>query len=227
MQLPVLNSACELCELHTFTRNRCLPTQTPTGESIESLDSTKNTIVIVGQNPGLNEDLELRAFSPNGDSGRLVRSGILPHLPNPHNILLTNTARCFSPSSVTVKDKCYSACTKTYLIPELTWLSEHTLQLFVIALGSPAARHLANALKPPGASSKKITFNDLKKTQGVELPLPNGRTLHLYTTNHPAAALRNPNTLKTISVHLAQALRHMRGIRIARTVVTLVHPFNP
>lgn len=186
------------------------------------------TLLIVGQNPGFNEDQEDQPFSPNGDSGKIVREAIIPLFPEDMAVYLSNTARCYTPPDATIKDKCYATCARTYLLPDLLALSEASDHLFVLALGAPAARHIAALLSMGQVrGSKKLTLNDLKKTQGVQLPLPNGRVIQLYVTNHPAAALRNPNTLKTISIHLSQALRHISGIRIPRTTPHIVQPFMP
>jgi uracil-DNA glycosylase family 4 len=153
---------CTLCPLHRDAYTVC----------VASRGSETPTILIVGQNPGKEEDLNGQAFV--GKSGRLLDAMLADAGFSPDEYRLSNAVRCITPDNRAPLPKEIAACS-THLEAEITALRPQV----IIALGEVALR----ALVGPRA---------LSSVRGQELEL-HPRFAHrcpVFATYHPSWVLR-------------------------------------
>jgi DNA polymerase len=193
MPLPVLNRnpSCDACPLHQFARTVCVPSvvllapENPTG-----------VLVVVGQNPGHQEDATGEPFV--GPSGAVLRNRYLPALLRAHPgllVILTNAVRCGPSPDIPAKPR--KVCPALYLRPELDAIAATypSLPRAVLAVGAIAVEGVARVADLPPLLRQ---FKTAVRTQPI--PLPGGWTL--FATYHPAFYLRDNTCADSIANHL-------------------------
>lgn len=183
------NPNCKACPLYRDARNVCIDGETRGDGPPEFL--------IVGQNPGHNEDRENRPFI--GESGEkltemLQKAGI-------KNYRVTNAVRCYTPKNRKPTTGEIKAC-RQYLIDELR---EHSEIPLIIPLGDVPLRSLTGA---GGITAKR----------GHEIPLhrdfvvPDSQeSPRLLPTFHPAYVNRTPGIEPTVVGDFRRARKVLAG----------------
>lgn len=171
--LPVLydgNPACELCPLHSAydPEHRCIPGR-PVGKR-----HPKKVVLVLGQSPGQAEDNEDKVFV--GPSGDLLNEGMAAA--GIKDFFVTNSARCFIKSGVSIKPAWLKAC-RGYLLGDFERLGfgqDDGVERYILALGNSALMSTLKRANVLEAEGKEQWSEDL---QAWVFPL-----------RHPAAVLR-------------------------------------
>lgn len=163
--LPQLSS-CTLCPLHTVARSigiglHYLPFSLPPSP-------TTPILLIIGQNPGNNEDREGTPFI--GKSGHILQLAyIRAHNLHLHaSIYLTNICRCYHRDGDGPTNSHYRAC-RPHLLTDLSHLLDGRgpSSLTILTLGAPATTHTYALLGRP-----RVTLASALTHQGASLPCP-------------------------------------------------------
>ena len=216
LNLPQLlppNPTCRECELGNDTLNN---PGVPTIHVPESLPKEPNNpcLIILGQNPGFQEDRENRPFI--GKSGDFVRRTILNHeglnLNATHTIYLANVARCCSPAGFNIKVSSYNTCWSLHSEIDFNRIiAHHNSHIRVIALGKPASIRVYQLVHPKKSPGTKIQdYFNCNGTLGAHHTL--GKQLKLFFTFHPAAILRENKLAIPYSDHLELIKRHITNV---------------
>lgn len=216
---------CVLCPLHaTVVRNVCIG-----GFHVAlSREPGPNTpaVVVLGQNPGYNEDLEALPFI--GDSGHVLHNAYLgacaPAFNDLASIYVSNVVQCSTPSNTLPNWRSsIGPCFAAHTLPLLQSIVCSHLTIF--ALGAPAADATLRLLT---GTKKKIAQESAFKLNAtlVESPLL-GRPFTFVATYHPAYFLRFPNVLHEIKHHINQLHMHLLGLTPVVSRPHVVEPFAP
>lgn len=170
------NANCALCGLHAGARTVCIP-----GDGPRDAD-----ILVVGQNPGQQEDRYGKPFI--GPSGKILKPQLAKAGLGP-KIRYTNVVRCLTPGNREPTAKEIKAC-KPYLDAEIKLIDPK----YIVPLGALATKALAKA-KVTTAHGQMI-----EKDDRIICP-----------TYHPAATFRDPSKLKVIQQDFARLKRHIDG----------------
>lgn len=211
MQLPVLGShpGCTACELHSQSPG--IPKTVGMATTIfPSLPATPETpaIVVIGQNPGQNEDAQGEPFV--GFTGRKVRLGYLPG-PKLHEvatIYLTNAVRCFTVGNGEPPTKSLSACAP-HTVQDLEEIAAFHSTTYVLCMGAVAIKSFLKFMTAQAAA--KATQKDAFRLNGLEFPLPSGRLVRFYGTYHPMAAEHQRHLRMVIVDHISMLAAHIRN----------------
>ncbi len=126
-------------------------------------------IVLVGEGPGENEDLEGRPFV--GRSGKILEDAMNRHGILRGDVLITNTVKCRPPGNRDPAPEEMEAC-RGFLVSELRDAR------LVVALGKSAVRDLTGYDGPMAAVANKVLKVDF-----------GGREVDVLPTYHPAATI--------------------------------------
>lgn len=183
LSLPALSDtilACQRCGL-CETRQHAVP-----GDGVD-----KPTILIVGEAPGEQEDLQGKPFV--GRSGQLLDNMLhaIGHARDT-TVFITNVVKCRPPANRNPRDEEILAC-EPYLARQIEMLAPKA----ILAMG----RFAAHALLKSEAPLQKLR----EHTHTLEL---GGQSLPVVVTYHPAYLLRRP-----VDKRLAwEDLKRLRGL---------------
>lgn len=153
--------ACSLCEQRTH--------------AVAGEGNTHPSVLIVGEAPGEQEDIEGRPFV--GRSGQLLDNMLQAiQLDRFEQVFITNVVKCRPPANRNPREDEISACSP-YLLRQIELLRPTV----VLAMGRFAAHALLNTKEP----LQKLRQETQKVTAG-ENPIP------VVVTYHPAYLLRRP-----------------------------------
>jgi DNA polymerase len=159
-------SACKKCVLDS------LRTNTVPGEG-----HPKARIMFVGEAPGADEDAQGRPFV--GAAGRYLDRIIAACGIRRQDVFIANVLKCRPPHDREPRPEEIIAC-----LPFLREQVEIIGPQVIVALGYHAARTLLNTNSPIGQIRGHFH----------EYPLPDGRSVKVMPTFHPAHLLRNPTS---------------------------------
>lgn len=174
--------SCTLCPLHADALTVCVR---PRG-------ATQAKILIVGQNPGREEDMAGEAFV--GKSGKLLDGMLADAGFAPDEYRLTNTVRCVTPKNRAPLPSEIAAC-NVHLRAEITAMCPDV----IIAMGDVALKAL-------------IANTMLANARGKAFPLrpEYGHACEVFVTFHPAYVLRVPMARNTVVVDLRRVRDRFR-----------------
>lgn len=172
------NANCTECPLHAQARTVCI-----NGDGPKNAD-----ILVVGQNPGQQEDLKGRPFI--GKSGHVIKTQIAKAELDNLRVRYTNVVRCVTPGNREPTAKEIKAC-RPYLDAEIARVSPK----YIVPLGGIATKAIAKHAKITTAHGQFI-----EDAGRVIMP-----------TYHPAASFRDPSKLTVISQDLDRLRRRMDG----------------
>ena len=174
------NANCKLCPLHAGARTVCIPGDGPRDAEI----------LVVGQNPGSQEDRQGRPFV--GPSGKLLKAQLAKAGLGEGSglkIRYTNVVRCVTEGNREPTAKEIKAC-KPYLDAEIKLIDPP----YIVPLGALATKAVAKA--------KVTTAHGQMIAKGSAIVMP---------TYHPAATFRDPSKLKVIQQDFARLKRQIDG----------------
>jgi uracil-DNA glycosylase family 4 len=145
-------------------------------------------ILVVGQNPGKQEDRVGRPFV--GPSGKLLKAHLDKAGFDSTSIRYTNIVRCATPQDRAPSTKEIKAC-KPYLDAEIAAVKPK----YVITLGAPATKAVTKQAKISAAHGQMIERDDI-----TYMP-----------TYHVAASFRDPSKLTAIDQDFERLRRHVDG----------------
>lgn len=206
IELPSYKT-CQDCPLWESATKPGLPTRS---HSI----GTNNTraILIVGEAPGYNEDLQFKSWV--GQAGTILTRFIdASHLSNYADVYLANACRCRPPKNATPSVGHVNAC-RPHLQRDLDFLSSQYKEVIILCAGGRGAlsvtkqQRLSDCLKMQGLSLG--IFNGLKRGG---LTAVTGQIIPVFFTYHPAMLLpfRKPELVTAVSDHFSLLLRYLRG----------------
>jgi uracil-DNA glycosylase family 4 len=187
----------------------------------QPLDSLTPIVIMIGRNPGLDEDSTGLPFQ-----GRLSErfwSAWIPgsKLADLSTLFLTNIARCYHVDGQAPKPAAFSMC-RTHLIPDL-----HSINsmgggpIFLLTMGAEATTH-TYAL----GGQRAITLTKAFSRQGYPLVIDGIKT-HVYSTFHPAFCEREERHIYAVQDHLALLTDALRGTRPLPSKPTFSPPRSP
>lgn len=176
--------ACQACGLHAG-RTQAVP---GTGQCQSPM------YLIIGEMPGVADDAAGKPFE--GQAGTLLHAMLAgARLPDPDSAYLTNVLKCRPSGGRAAQADEVAAC-----LPHLRRQIDILQPRFILVLGRLAARALLG------------THESLEALRGREhhYALPDGATIPVWVTHHPASLLVRP-------AHKAQAWRDLAALaRMAR-----------
>ena len=192
---------CIQCSLHESAVNPGIPTR----EFDVGLATQRRALLIVGQNPGANEDKSTQA-NPNGKSwigytGQLLSKFVaVSRLGALCDVYAANACRCRNPQGGDLTQAQVKVC-REYLNKDIEVLLEKYDEVIIFAIGAKAAYSVTNN------GALKETF----KSQGqVSEVFPNVRvfsTFHLAML-HP---MRKPALVRAVEAHFTLLVRYLEG----------------
>ena len=180
----IRNPNCRACPLHAGARTVCI-----NGDGPQDAD-----ILIVGQNPGQQEDRQGRPFV--GSSGKILRAQVAKAALDGLKIRYTNVVRCLTPNNREPTLAEAKAC-RPYLDAEIAAIQPR----YVVTAGGFATKLVLKKAKISTAHGQFIEM-----APKGEVPAYTG-----YAVYHPAAALRDPSKLTVIGQDLARLKRQIDG----------------
>jgi uracil-DNA glycosylase family 4 len=143
--------------------------------------------MLVGQNPGVNEDLEGRPFI--GAAGRYLDSLLFQCGINREDVFISNRVHCKTPNNRELQSPELKACAK-WLDLEVSVVQPE----IIVAMGSPAIRHF---LGNDAGTIEHLHGKPIEKDGRIILP-----------SYHPAAALHDTSKLR----QCAEDFQVLRGL---------------
>ncbi len=186
------NSDCTKCELHEQAKSVGIKTH------LYSSSNEGHTLLVIGQNPGWNEDQANQPFV--GRSGEILKKAYFGgvKLTSRCTIWLGNGVRCHTTNNETPKPRHFVECNQ-YLIDDLQYIKPD----YVLTLGAPATTSFyKNILGIPKMSlTKSFTLNGNLYTE-EEHKIAGVGEFNLFSTYHPAAVIRNNNHINSVHSHM-------------------------
>lgn len=185
-------SSCSKCSLCKHATTVCVP-----GRGDPQAD-----IMLVGEAPGYNEDIEGRPFiGKAGDmlSGILERVGI-----DEGKVWITNIVKCRPPDNRDPTDLEVIECSE-YLRNEI----QHIRPKVIVAMGKPASRVLLGDSSKTGIG--KLRGNPKVQDFADYFGLEGDLTIPVMPTWHPAYALRTSSAVVEIETDLTIAKQLLAG----------------
>lgn len=221
---------CVSCPMHEFPRSVGMATH----HLAWSLPPGPETpaIVMIGQNPGYQEDREGIPFV--GPSGRLVREVYIKgtSLHTRSAIYLTNICRCATEANSPPRLSNLKACAPyTHYDLDIITSTHCEAKVLVLCLGAPAVNGFFKyVLQQKGNVSLKQGFGLNGETVLLRNLPDNGAwtaPLQFFCTYHPAYLLRDPRMISTIHDHLQLVSDCLSGTMATPTAPMLIAPTHP
>lgn len=172
------NARCTECALHQSAKTVCID-----GDGPADVD-----ILIVGQNPGAQEDRHGKPFI--GPSGKVLKAQLAKAGFDPGRIRYTNAVRCLTPNNREPSAKEVKAC-----LPYLQAEIERIKPKYIVPVGGVATKAVAKEAKISTAHGKFIERD--------------GRVI--MPTYHVAATFRDPSKLTAIRQDFERLKRYVDG----------------
>ena len=155
---------CKLCTTRTHT--------------VPGVGVSKPTVLVVGEAPGAQEDLQGQPFV--GKSGQYLDKWLAAiKLSRDTNVFITNTIKCRPPNNRNPDTHEVQQC-NPYLLAQIELLKPK----LILALGKVAGHILTG--------NSQLTLGNMRGKEYVYHNIP------LYVTYHPSAVLRNPDGLRRV-----------------------------
>jgi len=209
------HSTCRLCPLHQVARSVGINLH---HHHATPPSTTRPAVLIVGQNPGYNEDLAGKPFV--GKTGYVLHKSYIDgvSIPSLADIYFANAARCTSDHDP--KPATYRACIRHTLADIQRIAPLHPPPLYILTLGAPATTHTWSL------ASISTSLSESFSKQGTPAKVE-GHPVLLFSTFHPAAVLRSFNLIHAVSGHLQILLDHLTDNAPTPSTPTIVPARSP
>lgn len=177
------NPNCTACGLYAGARTVCID-----GDGPRNAD-----ILMVGQNPGQQEDRKGKPFI--GPSGQILKAQVAKARLADLKIRYTNVVRCLTPDNREPTPKEIKAC-KPYLDAEIKLVDPK----YIVPLGAVATKAVAKAKVTTAHGQMIKQFTIARGGNRITMP-----------TYHPAATFRDPSKLQVIQQDFARLKRQIDG----------------
>ncbi|MGC8993546.1 MAG: type-4 uracil-DNA glycosylase [Candidatus Aenigmatarchaeota archaeon] len=162
---------CNKCPLYKSRKN-----------AVPGEGDFKSGIMLIGEAPGFNEDLQGRPFV--GRAGKLLEEFLKSVGKRREEVFITNVVKCRPPNNRQPEENEIKICTSLYLDRQIEIIKPK----LIVCLGNISASYI---FKKFG-----LRFESMNKQHGKVFSISN---LYIKTkivaTYHPAAILRNPNLM--------------------------------
>ena len=167
---------CKKCPLHT-NRVNAVP-----GEGDYS-----HGIILIGEAPGVNEDLQGKPFV--GDAGKLLDELMGYVDVSREMIYITNVVKCRPPGNRQPKDDEVKMCTSLYLDRQIAIINPK----LIVCLGNISSKYIF--------SKYGLKFKSMSEAHGkIHRIISLHGELKIIATYHPAAILRNPKIIEEAKI---------------------------
>ena len=175
-------------------------------------------LICIDPAPGYHEHVHNEPFV--GKPGRLLRDILLAELSTLCTIYGSYLVRCGPEPDAKSRD--YKACHPHWSADLRSILDAHpSSQIHMLLLGSDAASHFHRA-----HLSARVSHKDAIASNGRPRSIL-GRTVHVFTTLHPAAVLRNNSLIHTVEDHVELLIATVRGCAPVPTDPDIQPPRSP
>lgn len=181
-----------LCQTCGLCNGCSSPFMRPTAMTREK--PFKKCVLVVGEAPGKNEDVDGIQFHPDGDCGRLLRKELAKR-DIADSIVFTNAVRCRPPNNELKTKKEVKAC-RTFLIEDIERLRPRAILL----LGNKALFSLTGK---EGITKRRRQLMHHKLMDGTEIPMMAGF--------HPSYAIRDRNNLPAFQEDIDTFISMLNG----------------
>ena len=197
---------CTKCSLRESARNVGIPTR----EFDVGLATQRRALLIVGQNPGANEDKPSQA-NPNGKSwigysGQLLAKFVkASKLDEFCDVYAANACRCRHPQGGDISQAQVRAC-RDHLFEDIWRLFRKYDEIIIFAIGAKAVYSVTNcsSLKESFKSQgQTILFHD----EGVQKKIRVFSTYHLVNLN----PMKKPALVRAVEAHFVLLRRYLEG----------------
>ncbi|KKN58727.1 hypothetical protein LCGC14_0549050 [marine sediment metagenome] len=196
---------CTRCTLTSSSKTVCIPT---TMYGLYKAEKFDRAILILGEAPGANEDLQDQPFV--GKSGHVLRKLYIDFfkLDDRTDVYLGNAARCRPPGNRTPNKTQLRAC-HGFLLADVIRLQREYREVLVLAVGGTAASVVfGSTLKKALVRQGDFTdWTNLAKGNGNELPAPT----RVFSTYHPQYILREPSSALAMKRHVQMLSDYLDG----------------
>lgn len=191
---------CVACELHETATNVGVPTIHYKQSAFPSPE--KPFIIVVGMNPGLNEDKQNEPFV--GPTGKMLKNVYLESMGilQSHVVWFTNAARCCTPGNTNLRNTHVKACWP-HLEADIQKIRDfHTVGGAILCLGTHAVQTISKNI-----IGKTLTLSKAISMQGDVI----ADNLHFFATYHPAGVMRSPKLKFAVAEHLELIGQQLQG----------------
>jgi len=186
-------------------------------------------LLVVGQNPGFEEDK--LGFPFVGQSGKLLQRVYLgerlptgqdtgPKLHLSYSIYLTNAVRCGCWGTTEPTKAQYDTCLSNYFISDLLFLLSTHSSLVLLLLGGPAIHGVYKLLTGSGKNAKEAFA-----ISGDPI-IFNGFSIPTFSSFNPAYVLQKNSVAISIVDHLQLLRDFTDGLVVAQSKPDLFDPFG-
>ena len=197
---------CIKCSLRESARNVGIPTR----EFDVGLATQRRALLIVGQNPGGNEDASTKA-NPNGKSwigysGQLLAKFVwASKLDEFCDVYAANACRCRHPQGGDISQAQVRAC-RDHLFEDIWKLFRKYDEIIIFAIGAKAVYSVTNC------SSLKESFKSQGQTilfqdEGMQKKIRVFSTYHLVNLN----PMKKPALVRAVEAHFVLLRRYLEG----------------
>ena len=211
---------CKLCSLHESATNVGIPTR----EFDVGLATQHRALLIVGQNPGTNEDKSTRE-NPHGKSwigytGQLLSKFVaVSGLGELCDVYVANACRCRTPQGGDITQSNVRAC-RGYLEYDIQQLITHYKEIIILAIGAKGVYSVTN-LSSLNESFKKQ--GQISKVFPVDVagPISNPTKIRVFSTFHLAVLhpMRKPALVTAVEAHFALLKRYLEGNFVPNDII--------
>ena len=190
-ELAEMIKTSDICELKRHATNDVI------------YDGNKNAkIMLIGEAPGENEDLEGRPFC--GQSGQLLRKALQHINLNTENLLITNTVYWRPPLNRKPTDEEIQTC-----YPFLLKMIDIVRPKMLILCGATAIETITKEKKKMSEVAGKQRTIPLESTDSAST-----QDFSAFSIYHPSFLLRQPNMKKTFWLHLLTLEKELKQLQL-------------
>lgn len=218
------NDGCALCTLAANpVTTRCV------GARPYRVSGHRTALYVIGEAPGHTEDeYGLPFVGPSGiilswmylSAGEIrpalaeLRIGGVRNAGGIADIYIGNAVRCRPVANATPTVAQRNAC-RLYWRADLRELARHYRAVVVLCVGATATQ-----------SVLRLSLAEALRHQGTPIEVPDGPTVRVFSTYHPAVLLRHrsPSLADSVLEHLRVLVAHLRGDRAYRLTAGLPPP---
>ena len=212
------HASCTSCELHQEAKNPGVPT----GNYSQSVFPSPEIpyLIVVGMNPGWDDDQEGVASSASSPSGKMLRNVYLNSLmiEKTHTVYITNAARCSTPGDTQLKNSHIRKCWPHLQADIDAIMKWHHVGGDILCLGTHAAQTITKNMM-----GKALSVSKALEKQGAAI----GEKTNFFVTYHPSGVLRTPRLKYAVAEHLQLIGQQLHGVVPSPSLPNIVPVRSP
>ena len=197
---------CTKCSLHESATNVGIPTR----EFDVGLATQRRALLIVGQNPGVNEDKQGKSWI--GYTGQLLSKFVaISGLGALCDVYVANACRCRHPQGGDISQAQVKAC-RTHLEHDIQILALYYREIIIFAIGAKGAYSVTNNSSLKDTFKKQGQFSEIFPVDACG-PISNLIKIRVFSTFHLAMLhpMRKPALVRAVEAHFVLLRRYLEG----------------